>query len=52
MKVFEQLGFELVKECKEACGQILFKAIIETCELKEAYLVKCASEICIDPTTN
>jgi len=44
----EQLGFELVKECKEACGQILLKVIIETGELKEAHLIKRASEICIE----
>ncbi len=44
----EQLGFELVKECKEACGDILLKVIIETGELKEAQLIKRASEICIE----
>ena len=44
----EQLGFELVKQCKEACGQTLLKVIIETGELKEAHLIKRASEICIE----
>jgi len=44
----EQLGFELVKRCKEACGQTLLKVIIETGELKEAHLIKRASEICIE----
>jgi len=44
----EQLGFELVKQCKQACGEILLKVIIETGELKEAQLIKRASEICIE----
>ncbi|NQZ92463.1 MAG: deoxyribose-phosphate aldolase [Moritella sp.] len=44
----EQLGFELVKKCKEACGQTLLKVIIETGELKETHLIKRASEICIE----
>ncbi|MBL1418437.1 MAG: deoxyribose-phosphate aldolase [Moritella sp.] len=44
----EQLGFELVKQCKEACGQTLLKVIIETGELKETHLIKRASEICIE----
>ncbi|WP_028864026.1 deoxyribose-phosphate aldolase [Psychromonas aquimarina] len=44
----EQLGFELVKQCKEACGEVLLKVIIETGELKEERLIKRASEICIE----
>jgi deoxyribose-phosphate aldolase len=44
----EKLGFELVKQCKEACGQITLKVIIETGELKEEQLIKRASEICIE----
>ncbi len=44
----EQLGFDLVKQCKEACGEILLKVIIETGELKEERLIKRASEICIE----
>ena len=44
----EKLGFELVKQCKEACGDTLLKVIIETGELKEAHLIKRASEICIE----
>jgi deoxyribose-phosphate aldolase len=44
----EKLGFELVKQCKAACGDILLKVIIETGELKEAHLIKRASEICIE----
>ncbi len=44
----EQLGFELVKQCKEACGKVLLKVIIETGELKEEHLIKRASEICIE----
>ncbi|WP_261834861.1 deoxyribose-phosphate aldolase [Vibrio ishigakensis] len=42
-----EVGFELVKQCKEACGDILLKVIIETGELKEEALIKQASEICI-----
>lgn len=41
------VGFELVKQCKEACGDILLKVIIETGELKEEALIKQASEISI-----
>lgn len=43
----EEVGFELVKQCKEACGDILLKVIIETGELKEEALIKKASEISI-----
>lgn len=45
----EQIGFDLVKACKEACGaKVLLKVIIETGELKEEALIRRASEICID----
>ena len=44
----EKTGFELVKQCKEACGEVLLKVIIETGELKEPALIKRASEICIE----
>lgn len=44
----ETTGFELVKQCKQACGQVLLKVIIETGELKEPALIKRASEIAID----
>lgn len=44
----ETVGFELVKECKEACGNILLKVIIESGELKDPALIKKASEICIE----
>ncbi len=45
----EQVGFDLVKACKEACGsQALLKVIIETGELKEEALIRRASEISID----
>ncbi len=45
----ENIGFELVKQCKQACGDdVLLKVIIETGELKEEALIKKASEICID----
>lgn len=43
----EEVGFELVKQCKAACGDTLLKVIIETGELKEPALIKKASEICI-----
>ena len=44
----EQVGFDLVKACKEACGsQALLKVIIETGELKEEALIRKASEISI-----
>ncbi|TKB55396.1 deoxyribose-phosphate aldolase [Ferrimonas aestuarii] len=44
----EQVGFDLVKACKEACGDVLLKVIIETGELKEEALIRKASEISID----
>ncbi|SFZ98276.1 Deoxyribose-phosphate aldolase [hydrothermal vent metagenome] len=44
----EEIGYELVKACKEACGDVLLKVIIETGELKEAALIQKASEIAID----
>lgn len=44
----EQVGFDLVKQCKAACGDILLKVIIETGELKEEALIKKASQICIE----
>ncbi|MFG0888449.1 deoxyribose-phosphate aldolase [Vibrio sp. CJQ_6] len=45
----EQVGFDLVKQCKEACGDtVLLKVIIETGELKEEALIKKASQICIE----
>ncbi|MCL9781449.1 deoxyribose-phosphate aldolase [Vibrio sp. S4M6] len=44
----EQVGFELVKQCKQACGDILLKVIIETGELKEESLIKKASQISIE----
>jgi deoxyribose-phosphate aldolase len=45
----EQVGFELVKACKLACGdQVLLKVIIESGELKSPELIKKASEIAIN----
>lgn len=45
----EQVGFELVKQCKAACGNtVLLKVIIETGELKEEALIKQASRIAIE----
>ena len=44
----ETVGYELVKACKEACGDILLKVIIESGELKDPKLIKKASEICIE----
>ncbi|OOF22262.1 deoxyribose-phosphate aldolase [Salinivibrio sp. IB574] len=45
----EEIGLELVKQCKAACGdQALLKVIIESGELKTDALIKRASEISID----
>ena len=45
----EQVGFELVKACKAACGErVLLKVIIETGELKSEALIRRASELAID----
>jgi len=46
----EQVGFELVKQCAEACheAKILLKVIIETGELKQDSLIRKASEIAIN----
>lgn len=42
------LGFELVKQCKAACGEsVLLKVIIETGELKTAELIEQAATLCI-----
>ena len=44
-----EVGAELVKQCKAACGtDVLLKVIIETGELKEEALIKQASQICIE----
>ena len=43
----EEVGFELVKQCKQVCGDILLKVIIGTGELKQESLIKKASEISI-----
>jgi deoxyribose-phosphate aldolase len=43
-----EIGFDLVKTCKAACGeQAILKVIIETGELKTEALIKQASEISI-----
>ncbi len=44
----DKVGFELVKRCKEACGDVLLKVIIEVGELKQEALIKKASQICIE----
>lgn len=44
----ETVGFELVKQCKAACGDKLLKVIIETGELKTEELIKTASRIAIE----
>ena len=44
----ETVGYELVKACKEVCGNIVLKVIIESGELKDPELIKRASEIAID----
>jgi len=43
------IGFDMVKVCKQACGEIAkLKVIIETGELKSAELIQQASEISIN----
>jgi deoxyribose-phosphate aldolase len=47
------VGFELVKACKQACGNtVLLKVIIESGELKTPELIKLASEISIAAGAN
>ncbi|WDE14036.1 deoxyribose-phosphate aldolase [Thalassomonas haliotis] len=43
----EDIGFELVKACKAACGDIMLKVIIESGELKTQALIQKASELSI-----
>ena len=43
-----EIGFELVKACKAACGDdVMLKVIIESGELKTPELIRAASEIAI-----
>lgn len=42
-----EVGFELVKQCKAACGDKTLKVIIETGELKSAEAIQLASKIAI-----
>ena len=45
----EEVGAELVRRCKQACGdKAILKVIIETGELKEEALIRRASDICIE----
>lgn len=45
----EDVGFELVKSCKKACGpKVLLKVIIESGELATPALIKKASELAIN----
>jgi len=45
----EGLGLELVRACREACGErVLLKVILETGELKEPALITRAGEIAIE----
>jgi deoxyribose-phosphate aldolase len=45
----EGIGFDMVKVCKQACGEFAkLKVIIETGELKSAKLIQKASEIAIN----
>ena len=44
----QEIGFELVKACKAACGDdVMLKVIIESGELKTPELIRAASEIAI-----
>ena len=44
----EEVGAELVRRCKEACGDIMLKVIIESGELKDPALIRKASDISIE----
>ncbi|MGB1271076.1 MAG: deoxyribose-phosphate aldolase [Endozoicomonas sp.] len=45
----EKTGFELVRQCKEACGaRVTLKVIIESGELKTPELIRTASELAIE----
>jgi len=45
----ESIGFDMVKVCKQACGELAkLKVIIESGELKSAELIQKASEIAIN----
>ena len=44
----ESVGYDLVKACKEVCGDTLLKVIIESGELKTPERIKRASEIAIE----
>ena len=44
----EGVGYDLVKACKEACGDITLKVIIESGELQTEALIRRASEVSID----
>lgn len=45
----ERIGYDLVKACKDACGdQVTLKVIIESGELKTSALIQKASEISIE----
>ncbi|WP_106479075.1 deoxyribose-phosphate aldolase [Phytohalomonas tamaricis] len=43
----ESVGQRLVEQCKAACGEITLKVIIESGELKDATLIRRASELAI-----
>ena len=44
----EIVGYELVKACKKACGNVLLKVIIESGELQTPERIRRASQIAID----
>ena len=45
----EEVGRELVAQCKKECGDnVMLKVIIETGELKDPALIRRASDICIE----
>lgn len=43
----EDVGFEMVKQCKAACGDRILKVILETGELADSELIHRASELSI-----
>ena len=48
----ENIGYELIKACKNICGDITLKVILETGELKLENLIKKASSLSIDAGAN
>ena len=52
MRGDENAGFELIKQCKAACGDTFLKVIIESGELKSKELIKKATQVAIKAGAN